>query len=156
MRLAGVLSVPGETQTVEARLLNVTPLVLALLTVRQGTLQQWTDPLAGSRERSNSHELSMLHPTRLSLLTSGATPQAAPPPEMGKLVEWYTSQVCVCEVSRELPPCDGAEGVRWLRSSLTRGQALRPVILSHTGSGTEAGIMDQSRARGEPVLSETE
>jgi hypothetical protein len=84
MRLAGVLSVPGDTQPVEARLLNVTPLVLALLKVRQGTLQQWTNPLAGSRERSNSHELSMLHPTRLSLLTSGATPQAVQPPEMGK------------------------------------------------------------------------
>jgi hypothetical protein len=46
-----------------------------LLSVRQGTSQQWTDPLAGSRELGNSHELSMQHPTRLSLSLGG---QAAP------------------------------------------------------------------------------
>jgi hypothetical protein len=50
---------------------------LMLLRVRQGTSQWWTDTLAGSRERSNSHDLSMLHPTRVSLSESGATPQAA-------------------------------------------------------------------------------
>jgi hypothetical protein len=56
----------------------------------------------------------MLHPTRLFLSTSGATPQAAS--GYHKLVEWYTSQVCVCELSWQCPPCGGAEGVHWLRS----------------------------------------
>jgi hypothetical protein len=76
--------------------MNVTP-SLALLTVRQGTLQQWTNPLAGSRERSNSHELSMLHPTRLSLLTSGATPQAVQPPERASLLNGTRRR---CEYAR--------------------------------------------------------
>jgi hypothetical protein len=66
------------------------------------------------RELSNSHELSMMHPTRLSLSMNGATPQAAP--GYRKLVEWCTSQVCVYELSRECPPCGGAERARWLRS----------------------------------------
>jgi hypothetical protein len=39
------------------------------------------DALAGSRELSNSHEQ---HPTRLSLILSVATPQAAQLPGMGK------------------------------------------------------------------------
>jgi hypothetical protein len=49
-----------------------------LLRVRQAEqLAAMNDALAASTERSNSHELSMLHPTRLSLSTNGATPQAA-------------------------------------------------------------------------------
>jgi hypothetical protein len=36
-----------------------------------------------------------------------ATPQAAQPQGMGKLVEWYVSQVYVCELSRELPTAVG-------------------------------------------------
>jgi hypothetical protein len=47
----------------------------------RGKAPRVTKPLEGSREPSNSHEL---HPTRLSLSTSGATPQAAPTPGMGK------------------------------------------------------------------------
>jgi hypothetical protein len=49
----------------EARGVFVTPLlVLTLHRVRQGALQECTDLLEGSRERSNSHELST---TRLSV-----------------------------------------------------------------------------------------
>jgi hypothetical protein len=63
----------------------------------------------------------MLHPTRLSLSMSGATPQAAP--GYRKLVEGYTSQVHVCELSRKRRPCvlRGCAGCARL---LTRGQAL--------------------------------
>ena len=74
------------------------------------------------RELSNSHELSMLHPTRLSLSTSGATPQAAP--GYRKLVEWYTSQVCVCELSWKCPPAVVLRGCAGCARLLTRGQAL--------------------------------
>jgi hypothetical protein len=117
-----------------------------LLAVRQGTSQQWTDPLAGYRELSNSHELSMLHPTRLSLSTSGATPQAAP--GYRKLVEWYISQEHVCELSRKCPPC-GAEGAR-------AGCARLLTRASQTGPGTVARIADRSLKPSEPVPSLTE
>jgi hypothetical protein len=68
----------------------------------------------------------MLHPTRLSLSMSGATPQAAQPPRMGENslegVYWYTSRRCILVGSWELP-CGGAEGVRWLLVALASSHA---------------------------------
>ena len=84
MRLAGFLT-PPERRKPEKHVSERHPsLLMFLRRVRQCTSQQWTDTLAGSRERSNSHELSMLHPTRLSLSMSGATPQAAQLPAVLK------------------------------------------------------------------------
>ena len=126
MRLAGFLT-PPERRKPEKHVSERHPPLL----MRQGTSQQWTDTLAGSRERSNSHKL--LHPTRLSLSMSGATPQAAP--GYRKLVEWYTSQVCVCELSWQCPPCGGVEGVRWLRSP------------PHTRASSVTGRAEPDRSR---------
>ena len=131
MRLASFLT-PPERRKPEKHISEHHPPLLMLLTVRQCTSQQWTDTLALYRERSNSHELSMLHPTRLSLSTSGATPQAAP--GYRKLVEWYTSQVCLCELSWLARPAV-VEGVRWLRSP------------PHTWASLETGRTEQDRSR---------
>jgi hypothetical protein len=90
----------------------------------------------------------MLHPTRLSLSISGATPQAAS--GHGKLVEW-THHRCVCEWSWECPPCGGAEWVRWLRSPPHTRASPVTGCCEPDRSGTEAGVADRSVKPSEPV-----
>jgi hypothetical protein len=62
----------------------------------------------------------MLYPTRLSLSTSGATPQAAQLTGKGKngLGGWnvvHLAGVCM-RAEPGAPACGGAEGMSWLRS----------------------------------------
>jgi hypothetical protein len=96
----------------------------------------------------------MLHPTHRSLSEeSGATPQPAEAPGMGKkgLERWNgTHHRCMYASNT----CGGAEGVCLLRSP-PHTQA-SSIALSQTGPWTEAGIADRSLKPSEPVPSETE
>ena len=80
MRLAGFLS-PPERRKPEKHVSERHPPLLMLMW--QGTSQQWTDTLAGSRERSNSHELSMCT-QRASLYRRAVRPRRLQPTGMGK------------------------------------------------------------------------
>jgi hypothetical protein len=151
MRLAGFLT-PPERRKPEKHVSERHPPLL----MRQGTSQQWTDTLAGSRERSNSHELSMCT-QRASLYRRAVRPRRLPSPQgWARMVfedgMWYTSQACVCEPSRQRPPCGGAEGMSWLRSPSNtcspvmrciRTRSCRPVqprkYTSLAGSAQDAG-----------------
>jgi hypothetical protein len=88
----------------------------------------------------------MLHPTRLSVDERCDPIQAAP--GYRKLVERYTSQVCVCERSRERLPCGGVEGARWLHSP---PHARASPVTGHAepdrsrGRGWDRGPVSQAR-----------
>ena len=83
MRLTGYLSeahTSRETQTLEARGVSDTPPSVLLC----GNALRMSE---GTRLLERAQQLTRavrVHPTRLSLSTSGATPQAAQPPRMGK------------------------------------------------------------------------
>jgi hypothetical protein len=106
-----VLSVSSRRDANPRSTSCTSPPVLMLLRVRQGTSQQWTDPLAASRERSNSHELPVLQRASLSV-DERCDPAGCPASGQGcarsvlKGGMLYTSQACVCE--SKAPPCGGA------------------------------------------------
>jgi hypothetical protein len=82
------------------------------------------DLFAGSRElSSSSHELSTLHPTRLSRSTSCATPKAAQPPGMRKkrLEGWTSASTINCEELEHSPAAVLRGALVVLASSLATG-----------------------------------